>query len=344
MKSIVLEAPGRLTVADAAEPDAPRAGEATVRVLRVGICGTDLHAYKGNQPFMAYPVILGHELAVEIVALGPEAPPKLSVGTRCTVVPYLADGTCPACQRGKPNCCASLKVLGVHIDGGMRERLNLPTWSLIPADDIDLESLALVEMLAIGAHAVRRARLADEDTVLVVGAGPIGLSILAFARGRANRVLAIDKDPSRTAFLAQAGLCESLEVDEEIGVRSQLLARLGGTLPNIVIDATGHRGSMEQTVDLVDYGGRVVFVGHTKGALEFENPKLHGKELELVFSRNANHADFEQVLAELRGGRLDISTWISTRASMTDLVDALPGWTQPGSHVIKAVASWASGP
>ncbi len=255
MLGIVLEAPHRLVRRDVAAPARPAPGQALVRVLRVGVCGTDLHAYRGAQPMMAYPVVLGHELAVEVLEVGeplvpggpapggqapdgqgqggqahggparptpagPAHPAAVAgmgrapddraghpaAGDICTVIPYLHDGTCGACRRGLSNCCESLSVLGVHEDGGLRERMLVPTASLLPAPGIATEAVALVEMLAIGAHATRRAELTRDDDVLVLGAGPIGLSALAFARGRARRVLAVDLAPRRLELVERLGL------------------------------------------------------------------------------------------------------------------------------------------
>jgi threonine dehydrogenase-like Zn-dependent dehydrogenase len=219
VKSVVLEAPGRLTLRDGPEPGPPGRGEALVRVLRVGICGTDLHAYRGDQAFMRYPIVLGHELAVEIVAIEP--PPAsaatpaaaLRVGDRCTVIPYLADGTCPACRAGRSNCCSTLELYGVHRDGGMRERFVVPLTHLVAANDVDPDLLAVVEMLAVGAHAVARAAVAPHERVLVLGAGPIGLSVLAFVRRRARSVHAFDVDGVRSAFAQGAGLAESIAAE-----------------------------------------------------------------------------------------------------------------------------------
>jgi threonine dehydrogenase-like Zn-dependent dehydrogenase len=330
-----------------------------VRVLRVGVCGTDLHAYRGRQPMMVYPVVLGHELAVEVLELGPptgpptgtggSAPvgaapggdaPELRVGEVCTVLPYLEDGTCGACRRGLTNCCETLAVLGVHRDGGMVDELTLPARLLIGAGDLPLEAVALVEMLAIGAHAVRRAAIGPDDTVLVLGAGPIGLSALAFARLRAGRVLALELDEERVDFVNDLGLAHALEasVDADTAVAAGAVREhFGGELPTVVMDATGNARSMEGAGTLAAHGGRLVFIGHTKGTLTLSNPLLHSRELSVLCSRNATRADFGEVLRALRAGEVDPTPWITTRAAPAELVRDLPGWTHPGSGVVKAL-------
>src|SRR5688500_1524126 len=158
MKTIILNEPGRFSLTDTLEPRSPAPGEAMVRVHRVGVCGTDLHAYRGRQPFFTYPRILGHELGVEVVEVGENAH-GIRPGDRCAVEPYLNCGTCIACRHGKTNCCVELRVLGVHTDGGMREFIAVPVNKLHRSESLSWEQLALVETLGIGAHAVERAGL-----------------------------------------------------------------------------------------------------------------------------------------------------------------------------------------
>lgn len=349
----MLEAPERLVLREREAPGAPGEGQALVRVLRVGICGTDLHAYRGEQPLMAYPVVLGHELAVEVTALGPGCEPMAArEGDRCTVIPYLSDGDCDACRRGRPNCCEHLEVLGVHRDGGMRERMVVPADALVPANDLDPEAACLVEMLSIGAHAVRRAELAADDTVLVIGGGPIGMSVLSFARLRAARLAVAEVSTERLGFLRAAGLAGSvIDMSSAAAVEGRrggagatlhpaepaLRAHFGGRLPTVVIDATGNASSMQAALGLVAHGGRLVLVGHTKGNLSFHNPTLHTREVAVLGSRNATREDVGEVLAALRAGRVDPTPWITHRVSPDGLVRGLPGWTRPGSGVLKAV-------
>lgn len=350
MKTIVLESPRHLAVRDAPPPAAPGPGEVLVRVLRVGICGTDIHAYEGRQAFIRYPVVPGHELAVEVLQVGPPLDPQDAVldadgaavtpGRHAAVLPYLADGVCPACLAGRPNCCASLAVLGVHVDGGLRERMVLPARQLLMADDLDPEALALVEMLAVGAHAVRRAALQPSDTVLVLGAGPIGLGVLAFAQRQAARVLAYDLDPARLEVAQRLGGLTAVASGPGPLDPEALRALLGGCLPEVVIDATGHRGSMEGAAGLVEHAGRLVFVGHTAGELVFANPLLHGKELSLHFSRNAAIEDFREVLQALRRGDVDAQAWINARVAAERLPTDFAELTRPGGGLVKAVVHW----
>lgn len=354
MKTVVLESPGVMQVLERPEPGPPGPGEALVRVLRVGVCGSDLHAFAGRQAFIRYPLVPGHELAVEVVALGPASAgptPDLghvAVGDRCAVFPYLADGTCQSCRAGRPNCCTSLQLYGIHVDGGMRTWMHVPTSLLLPANDLEVDVLALTEMLAVGAHAARRTGGLAGRRVLVVGAGPIGLSTLAFLGADPAATWVHDLDPERRRFAVATGLAQDLAAgadepgDDEAALIRALRAALDGDLPEVVIDATGSRASMERALGRVAPGGRVVFVGHTPGPLEFPNPVLHGKELELVASRNALRSDFETVFAALRSGAVDPSGWITTRTDPAGFATSIADWARPSSGIVKAVVDWSN--
>src|SRR3954471_11847766 len=206
MDTIILTNPGALELAQTPEPPAtPPAGHAIVRVRRVGICGTDWHAYHGRQPFFSYPRVLGHELGVEVERVNDPAS-DLKPGDRCSVEPYLNCGRCIACRRGKPNCCTELKVMGVHVDGGMRPLLTLPARKLHRSAKLDYEQLALVETLGIGAHAVERAEAKSDDFILIIGAGPIGLSVLQFALVTGATVAVMDISAPRLDFCRTLGV------------------------------------------------------------------------------------------------------------------------------------------
>jgi 2-desacetyl-2-hydroxyethyl bacteriochlorophyllide A dehydrogenase len=337
MKTIVLEQPGQLRLVDTTPLERPAAGEALVRVRRVGICGTDLHAFKGEQPFFSYPRILGHELGVEIVALGTvDRQMALAAGDYCSVNPYLNCGHCGACRRGRPNCCLNLKVLGVHTDGGMRELIAVPIAKLHKSSTLALDQLALVEMLCIGAHAVMRAQLTPGEEVLVIGAGPIGLSAIQFAQLAGANVIGMEVSEHRREFCRR-----QLGVDRWIDGRREPLPQiqdlLSGDLPTAVFDATGNAGSMMRAFNYVAHGGKLIFVGLFQGDMTFHDPDFHRRELTLLSSRNATDDDFAQAIALLEAGKIDTAAWITHRVSPEELPSAFPGWVKPESGVVKAM-------
>lgn len=334
MLQIVLAQPGQFTRSDGPEPElAP--GDALVRVRRIGVCGTDLHAFAGKQPFFKYPRILGHELGVEVVDPGTE-PHGLQPGDRCSVEPYLNCGTCIACRRGKPNCCTSLNVLGVHSDGGMRPLIAVPARKLHRSARLDLDQLALVETLGIGAHAVERAEIKRDDFVLVIGAGPIGLSVIQFALVTGATLAVMDVSESRLAFCR-----DHLGVKHTIvagpGAVAQLQEIGGGDLPTVVLDATGNPKSMAGTFDITAHGGRIVFVGLFQGELAFNDPNFHRRELTICASRNAVPQTFRDIIALIEAGRIDTRPWITHRFALEETPAVFPEKIAGNPAVLKAM-------
>jgi 2-desacetyl-2-hydroxyethyl bacteriochlorophyllide A dehydrogenase len=335
MRTIVLNEPGDLRHTDTDIPGPPGVGMALVRIRRVGVCGTDFHAWRGRQPFFTYPRVLGHELGGEVAAVAPDVR-TVSAGDRCAIEPYLDCGECQACRRGRGNCCERLQVLGVHVDGGMREWLEVPARKLHPSGALDLDTLALVETLSIGAHAVTRAAPAPGGAVLVVGAGPIGLSVAAFATAAGADVAVMDVNEARLAFCrSHLGVTRTLHAsggDTPANVRGE-----SGDLPLIVFDATGNRESMEASFALAAHGGTLVFVGLVQADITFRDPDFHRRELTLLASRNALAGDFAHVLATLESGRLDVRPWITHRTTLDDVPSQFPRWVSPESGVVKAM-------
>jgi 2-desacetyl-2-hydroxyethyl bacteriochlorophyllide A dehydrogenase len=323
MRQVVLERPGRLIPSDAAQP-AAGAGEALVRVRRVGVCGTDFHAFHGEQPYFTYPRVLGHELAVEVV----EAPPNdrgISAGDACAVEPYLNCGGCHACRAGRYNCCENVRVLGVHTDGGMRQFFAVPLDHLHKSSKLSFDELVLVEPLTIAAHAVKRSGLAASDAVLVVGAGPIGFAVTQVALAAGARPRVIEIAPARRDRIARLGVEVLPKPDEQ--------------LADVVFDATGSLNSMADSLSRVAFGGRLVFVGLAQGAVSLDDPLFHRREITLLASRNSA-GQFPKVIRMIEEGRIDTSPWITRRLGLEEvpaLFDDLT-WHQEGLKTMVEVA------
>lgn len=322
--------------ADVPAPAAPGPGEALVRVHRVGVCGTDIHAYGGDQPFFTYPRILGHELGVEVLAAGPGVT-RVKPGDRCSVEPYINCGMCIACRSGKPNCCSALRVLGVHCDGGMREQMVVPARKLHPSASLSFDQLALVETLGIGCHAVERAGLRPAEFALVVGAGPIGLSVAQFAMEAGARVVVLDVNEARLEFCRrQLGVAHAVDAAKEDPLDA--LRRItGGDLPTAVFDATGSPKSMKEAFDYPAPGGRIVFVGLFQGDVTFNDPSFHRRELTLMGSRNALPEDFTRIIRLIESRKIDTAPWITHRAPLDGVPEAFPAWVLPETGVVKAM-------
>jgi alcohol dehydrogenase len=337
MQAIVLEQPRQFRIHQVQEPEPPGPGEALVRVHRVGICGTDIAGYLGKFPFYAYPRIPGHELGVEIVALGPGVD-QLQPGQRCAVEPYMNDPTSFASRRGRPNCCERLQVLGVHVDGGLRPLIRIPARKLHPSDSLSLEQLALVETLSIGCHAVDRAAPQAGEHVLVVGAGPIGLSVMEFARLADVQLTVMDMNPQRLAFCRDTmGVQHTVLYRGDGSELADLREITAGQLPTVVIDATGNAASMAGSFQYVAHTGKLVFVGIITGEVCFPDPLFHAREITLLASRNSLPTDFRRIIQLIERGTIDTRPWITHRLTFDQVVEEFDRFTRPETGAIKAV-------
>lgn len=336
MKILTCTTPGKFEYGEADMP-LQKAGHAIIRIKRIGICGTDLHAFEGTQPYFSYPRILGHELAGELVSF--DEAPGFTVGEPVTFIPYFNCGTCIACRNGKPNCCTNIRVCGVHVDGGMVEYLQVPIASLVHGEGLSMDALALVEPLAIGAHGVRRAGVTPGEFVLVIGAGPIGLGIMEFARIAGAQVIAMDINDGRLTFCK-----EKLQVPHTINAKQEdVMERLreitSHDMPTVVIDATGSQQAINNGFNYMSHGARYVLVGLQKGELMVSHPEFHKREGTLMSSRNATREDFEHVIRSMKSGQVDPTTYITHRVGFDAVKDEFEGWLNPSNGVIKAIVS-----
>jgi len=337
MQAIQLEQPGRFRTITIPEAAAPGPGEALIRVHRVGICGTDISGYLGKMPFYSYPRIPGHELGVEVVAIGPGVD-QVRPQDRCAVEPYMNCQVCFACRCGRPNCCENLQVLGVHTDGGLRPQFVVPARKLHPSKKLTLDQLALVETLGIGCHAVDRGAPQASDHVLVIGAGPIGLSVIEFVKLTGATITVLDMNQKRLDFCRQTmGVAHTVTMTAPQAALEEVRAITGGTLYPVVFDATGNTKSMCAAFEYVAFTGRLVFVGIVTDAVSFPDPLLHRREMTVFASRNALPTDFRRIIGLIEDGRIDTRPWITHRTPFAGLIDQFPSYTRPETGVIKAI-------
>lgn len=334
MKSVQCIAPGELEFANRPALGRPPEGWALIDVAHVGICGTDYHIFEGKHPFLAYPRIMGHEVSGTIVEIN--GPAALRVGQDVIVNPYLSCGKCVACRQGKPNCCVSIEVLGVHRDGAMSEQLLVPVENLFPADGLSLAEAATVEFLAVGAHAVRRSMAVGGQRALVIGAGPIGLGTALFARIAKQHVTVMDVSAERLAFASrQLGF---LVIDASQGqVSEKVSERTVGAGFDVVYDATGNSASMQAAFAYVAHGGVMVLVSVVQDDITFSDPEFHKREMMLIGSRNATRADFQHVATSIRTGAIPIDQLITHRTTLRDSPRDIARWAHQKSGLIKAM-------
>jgi len=332
MKTVILEQPGRFTLADTAPPPRPGPDEVLVRILTVGICGTDLHAFEGTQPFFTYPRILGHELAVEVLECG-DAVGDLKAGDRCAVNPYMTCGECAACIRGRTNCCAKMRVIGVHADGGMRDRILLPAKQVYRCATLPTVQIPLVETLGVGIHAVGRAAPQPGDRTIVAGAGPIGLSVIEFLRLAGCDIGLIEKMPERLEFASRHHNLKRYYPSHD-EARQEAPS-------TFVFDCTGDRGSMESAIHLLQQGGTLTFVGLINDKISLFDPDLHRREATILASRNSTPAEHHRVLDLMESKRIDVSAWPTEYSSPEAMENRFPLWLRRQAGVVKSIVEWS---
>ncbi|WP_084410428.1 zinc-binding alcohol dehydrogenase family protein [Fulvimarina manganoxydans] len=319
--------PGHFTLEERPVPSEAPDGWVLVDIAAVGLCGTDYHIFEGKHPFLAYPRVIGHELSGHIVN-GPDA------GELVVINPYLSCGTCRACRRGKPNCCTAIEVLGVHRDGGMCKRIAVPRANLYPATGLTAQQAAMVEFLAIGAHAVARSGVGEGDLVLVAGAGPIGLGTALFARLAGAKVHLLDRSAARLALMADKfGFTDTHRVGEDI------LTGEAAEGFDAVFDATGNATAIEAGFPLVAHGGSTILVSVVKDDITFKDSEFHKRESRIIGSRNALAEDFQRVMQAIRDGHVPTDAIASEIVPLSELPNRFASLVEDREHLIKVLVS-----
>ena len=337
MRAIRLEEPRHLEYVEIDEPASPGPGMALVRTHRMGICGTDYSGFLGKMPFFRYPRVPGHELGVTVLEIGAGVT-NVAPGERCSVEPYMNCRRCFACRSGSPNCCESLEVIGVMIDGGLCDRFLIRAEKLHVSRKLSFEQLALVETLGIGCHATDRGAPARGSHVLIIGAGPIGLATLEFTRLTGAEITVMDRVASRLEFCrSQYGVQNTIVFEDSQGAIDQMRAITGGDMYAVVTDATGSPASMSDALAFVAHTGTLVYVGITTENVVFPHPALHRPEMTIKGSRNALPRDFGRIIGLIEDGTIDTGPWITHRTPFEEVVENFEGYTQPESGVIKAI-------
>lgn len=336
MKQLVCLEPGKFEMQDQSQPER-KEGNALLKIKRIGICGTDLHAFEGTQPFFSYPRVLGHELAGDIVDIA-DNEQGFKKGEAVTFIPYFPCGDCVACRAGKPNCCTTIEVAGVHVDGGMGEYMNVPEYALIHGQGMSYDELAMVEPMAVGAHSIRITEIKKDEFVLVTGAGPIGLGAMAFAKIQGAKVIALDVQDNRLEFAK-----EHFGVDYTVNALNNPLEAIkeitGGDMVTAIIDATGNKRAIEGNLNFLAHSGRITMVGLQLDNFSFSHPEFHKRETTLRSSRNATREDFDHVVDSMKAGKVDVNSLITHRAKFENMIEDFKTWLDPKTGVVKAVVS-----
>jgi 2-desacetyl-2-hydroxyethyl bacteriochlorophyllide A dehydrogenase len=336
MKVLSLIKPETLELQERKIPS-PGKDEALIKINTVAICGSDIHAYKGQQAIFDYPRVMGHEICATIEQIDDNK--ILKKGDKVVVIPYKSCGKCIACRKGKTECCEHLEVTGVHVDGGFCEYMVVPNKYLLKVDpNMDYKDLCLVEPFSISAHAVHRAQVKEGENVLVIGIGPIGMGVAAIAKTYKAKVMIADVSPERRAFakdnLGYQNILNPLDSD----YKEQLASYTNGDMPDTIIDATGNASSMSNVFKYLSAGGKVVYVGIASNDLVINHVEFHKRQTDLYGSRAATRVDFEYVVECIEKGLINPSLFVTDEIKFDEnIVESFKGLMEKGSAMFKGV-------
>lgn len=334
MKALVLQKPGQASIETIPDPTASN-GDVLLKVRMVGFCGSDLNSFRGLNPLVSYPRILGHEVSATVVESWGDN--GLPVGIDVALCPYKSCGKCASCRRGRPNACQFNETLGVQRNGALTEFISMPPDKLYPARLTPME-LCLVEPLSIGFHAVGRARVSANDLVAVVGCGGVGLGAIAASNARGARTICIDVDDEKLALARLAGGAYTINSKRE-PPHERLQELTAGHGPDVVIEAVGTPVTFRAAVEEVAFTGRVVYIGYAKEPVSYETRLFVQKELDVLGSRNAIPEDFHAVIKLLEAGRFPVDKAVSLVVSLEQAADALRSWSENPSRFKKILVS-----
>ena len=334
MKALFLTQVGKSEVFEIDKP-IPKSGEVLLKVEMVGFCGGDMNGFKGLFPLQEYPNILGHEVGAVIEELGEDVPSHLRIGSKVTLYPYLACGTCVACRKGRPNACKTNKTMGVRRPGAMTRFVCAPWQDLFVSDQLSVRELALAEPLTVGFHAVARGRVDSQDIVAVLGCGIVGLGAVAAAVNRHATVIAIDLDDAKLEIARKIGVLNTINPSKE-DLHQRLQEITNGDGPDVIIEAVGSPSTYRSAVEEVAFLGRVVCIGYAKAPVEFNTSLFVQKEIEILGSRNCvGKSDFPEVLSYLEAKKFPVEDVISKVISIDEGPETLKSWAENPQGIIK---------
>ena len=338
MKSVRITAASQMEVADVEKPSLG-AGEVMVKIEYVGFCGSDLNTFLGRNPMVKLPVIPGHEVGAVIEAVGEGVPASLTKGMSVTVNPYTACGKCASCRNGRVNACEHNETLGVQRNGAMCEYVVLPWEKIIPAEGISPRDCALIEPMSVGFHAVARGQVTDNDTVMVIGCGMIGMGAIVRASLRGATVVAVDLDDEKLELARRVGAAHTINSKSE-NVHERLCEITDGMGPDVVIEAVGSPATYVMAVDEVAFTGRVVCIGYAKSEVAFQTKYFVQKELDIRGSRNALPEDFRAVIRYMQHGDCPKEQLISKIAKPETALEAMEEWAAAPGKVFRILVDF----
>jgi 2-desacetyl-2-hydroxyethyl bacteriochlorophyllide A dehydrogenase len=330
MKALVLEKPGQVSIQGVPEPVVADQ-QILLKVRMVGFCGSDLNSFRGLNPLVSYPRILGHEVCATVVQAGSDS--GLAVGTDVVVSPYTSCGQCASCRRRRPNACQFNQTLGVQRDGALTEFIAAPREKLYSAR-LTTKELCLVEPLTVGFHAVARGRVAANDTVAILGCGGVGLGAIAASSSRGAKTICVDLDDEKLELARAAGGVQTINTRRQ-SLHEQLLEMTEGRGPDVVIEAIGTPTTFRSAVEEVAFTGRVVYIGYAKEPVSYETRLFVQKELDILGSRNALPEDFHAVINMMEARKFPVEQAVSAVVPLEEAGQALRSWSENPSQFRK---------
>ena len=331
MKALVLHRPGEASIEMVPEPVSAD-GNILLKVRMVGFCGSDLNSFRGRNPLVSFPRILGHEASATVVQ-GNAGESGLSAGVDVAIFPYTNCGECASCRRGRPNACQFNQTLGVQRDGALAEFIAMPPEKLYTAR-LSPKELCLIEPLTVGFHAGSRGGVTAEDTVAIIGCGGVGLGAVAASSSRGAHTICIDVDDEKLELARLAGANHIINSLRQ-PLHDRLLEMTGGRGPDVVIEAVGTPATFRAAVEEVAFTGRVVYIGYAKEPVSYETRLFVQKELDILGSRNAQPEDFQAVIRLLEGGKFPVDQAVSLVVPLQEAAQALRSWSENPSRFKK---------
>jgi 2-desacetyl-2-hydroxyethyl bacteriochlorophyllide A dehydrogenase len=330
MKALVLQKPGQASIQEFPEPIITDQ-QILLKVRMVGFCGSDLNSFRGLNPLVSFPRILGHEVCATVVQAASDT--GLAVGTDVAVSPYTSCGKCASCRRGRPNACQFNQTLGVQRDGALAEFIVAPREKLYCAQ-LTTKELCLVEPLTVGFHAVARARVLASDTVAILGCGGVGLGAIAASSSRGATTICVDLDDEKLDVARAAGGVHTINTQRQ-SLHQQLLEMTEGRGPDVVIEAIGTPATFRAAVEEAAFTGRVVYIGYAKEPVSYQTRLFVQKELDVFGSRNALPEDFHAVIKMLEARKFPVNQAVSLVVPLQEAAQALRSWSENPSQFKK---------
>ncbi len=338
MKAVIVPAPGSVTIANVPDALPPKPGEVMIKLKAMGICGSDIHVYHGRSSFASYPRIIGHELAGEVVAVG-DSNGKVFIGDHVVIDPVNSCGECYACSIGRSNVCKNIKVLAAHVDGGFREYITSPIKNVHKIDKrVPWEIAATVEPYSIAAEALARGDISQDDSVLICGAGPIGITLLQASLRITKKIMILDNVGERIHKAKSMGNVETLNPQTE-NASQKIMDWTGGEGVNLILEATGNVKVMESCIsEWASQAGRVVTLGFSASPMSIAPLDIMKRELDIRGSRLSRNR-FPEVISWIENKEVNPEKLISHKFSFYDAENAIKQVDLDPAGTLKVILS-----